>query len=105
MASLKHSQYRAVTKLYGYASIKLVEIEIKLYKGWHVDTYGKDGSLWSSPLRLLKLTSSTTMLLPSNNSVGSLPESELHDRLRLNKLVMPSHMQQFVSFCHEVVSP
>ncbi|GJM90235.1 hypothetical protein PR202_ga06496 [Eleusine coracana subsp. coracana] len=72
------------------------------------------------------------MLLPSNNFVGGLPESELHDRLRLNKRVrfpsdgemlpsrpmeasemfvtspfalevMPSHMQQFVSLRHEVV--
>ncbi|TVU33424.1 hypothetical protein EJB05_25241 [Eragrostis curvula] len=93
-----------------------------------------DGSLWRSPWRLLKLTSSATMLLCNNNSAGIWPESELCDRLRLSKLVrlprdgemlpsrpmeasevsvtrpsvsqvMPSHMQQFVSFCHKVVRP
>lgn len=94
-----------------------------------------DGSLWRSPFRLLKLTSKTTMLLDNNSSSGRSPESELHDRLRLNMLVrfpsdademrpsrlmeaseisltassasqmMPFHMQQFVSFLQEAVRP
>jgi hypothetical protein len=93
-----------------------------------------DGSSRRSPFRLLKLTSKTTMLLDNNSSDGRSPESELHDRLRLNKLVrfpsdgeinpsrpmeaseisltaslasqmMPFHTQQFVSFLQEAVRP
>jgi len=93
-----------------------------------------DGSLWRSPFRLLKLTSKTTMLLDHNSSAGRPPESELHDRLRLSRLVMlpsdgeirpsrpmeaseisvtapsasqviPFHVQQFVPFLQEVLRP
>ncbi|PVH65616.1 hypothetical protein PAHAL_1G038600 [Panicum hallii] len=95
---------------------------------------GVDCSSWNSPLSLLKLTSRTIMLLDSSSSSGNPPESELPERLSLNRLVrlpsegdmcpsrpreaiemsmtapsilqmMPSHKQQFVSFCHEVGRP
>uniref|UniRef100_A0A0D9YMH4 Uncharacterized protein n=1 Tax=Oryza glumipatula TaxID=40148 RepID=A0A0D9YMH4_9ORYZ len=58
-----------------------------------------------SPLRRLKLTSRTTMLPEDISSAGRPPDRELYDRLRRDKLVMPSHTQQFVPFCHDMAMP
>ncbi|KAF7083631.1 hypothetical protein CFC21_087397 [Triticum aestivum] len=45
------------------------------------------GSSLRSPVRWLKLTSRTTMLLDDTNSSGKPPDSELRDRLRWRRLV------------------
>uniref|UniRef100_A0A0D9YMJ0 Leucine-rich repeat-containing N-terminal plant-type domain-containing protein n=1 Tax=Oryza glumipatula TaxID=40148 RepID=A0A0D9YMJ0_9ORYZ len=52
------------------------------------------------------LTSRMAMLLDDINSInGSSPESELCDRLRRSRPVIPSHVQQSVSFCHDTARP
>uniref|UniRef100_A0A0E0M5R5 Uncharacterized protein n=1 Tax=Oryza punctata TaxID=4537 RepID=A0A0E0M5R5_ORYPU len=90
----------------------------------------EDGSSPSPPVRRLKLTSRTTMLLDDTNSSGKPPDSELWDKLRHTKLVrsprdgempleasetsatvpsllqvMPSQEQQSVLLCHDAVRP
>jgi hypothetical protein len=94
----------------------------------------EDGSSLSPPIRWLKLTSRTTMLLDDTNSSGKPPDRELRDKLRLRKLVslprdgetlpsrpldaretsatalfasqvMPSQAQQSVSFRHDAPMP
>uniref|UniRef100_A0A0E0G1E0 Uncharacterized protein n=1 Tax=Oryza nivara TaxID=4536 RepID=A0A0E0G1E0_ORYNI len=57
------------------------------------------------PLRWLKLTSRTTMLPEDISSAGRPPVSELYDRLRCDKLVMPSHAQQSMPFRHDMAMP
>ncbi|KAM3240134.1 hypothetical protein ACQJBY_053678 [Aegilops geniculata] len=86
------------------------------------------------PVRRLKLTSRTRMLLDDTNSSGKPPDSEFRDRLRRKSLVrlprngemgpsrpreasetsvtflswlqvIPSHVQQSVSCCHDAVRP
>jgi len=47
------------------------------------------GSSCRDPLRLLKLTSRTTMLPDDMISQGKAPDSELPDRLRRDKLARP----------------
>uniref|UniRef100_A0A0E0CFU2 Uncharacterized protein n=1 Tax=Oryza meridionalis TaxID=40149 RepID=A0A0E0CFU2_9ORYZ len=45
-------------------------------------------------------------MLPEDiSSAGRPPDRELYDRLRRDKLVMPSHTQQFVPFCHDMAMP
>uniref|UniRef100_A0A0E0CFT8 Uncharacterized protein n=1 Tax=Oryza meridionalis TaxID=40149 RepID=A0A0E0CFT8_9ORYZ len=46
-----------------------------------------------------------TMLPEDINSAGRPPDRELYDRLRRDKLVMPSHTQQSVPFCHNMAMP
>uniref|UniRef100_A0A0E0NA19 Protein kinase domain-containing protein n=1 Tax=Oryza rufipogon TaxID=4529 RepID=A0A0E0NA19_ORYRU len=64
-----------------------------------------------SPLRRLKLTSRTTMLPEDINSAGRLPDRELYDRLRRDRLVSsPSDgdafpQQQSMPFCHDMAMP
>ncbi|XBH61686.1 hypothetical protein VPH35_116081 [Triticum aestivum] len=94
----------------------------------------EDGSSLSPPVRRLKLTSRTMMLLDDTNSSGKPPDSELHDRLRRNKpvrfprncemdpsipreanktsltvllglQVIPSQVQQSVSFRQDAARP
>uniref|UniRef100_A0A0D9VCC3 Uncharacterized protein n=1 Tax=Leersia perrieri TaxID=77586 RepID=A0A0D9VCC3_9ORYZ len=94
----------------------------------------EDGSSCISPLRPLKLTSRTTMLLDTINSSGKPPDNELWDRLSRNRpvrlprdgeicpsrpleasetsvtvpsvlQVIPSHVQQSVAFRHETARP
>ncbi|KAM3240145.1 hypothetical protein ACQJBY_053688 [Aegilops geniculata] len=94
----------------------------------------EDGSSLRAPVRRLKLTSRTMMLLDDTNSSGKPPDSELHDRLRRSKpvrfprngeidpsrpreasetsvtvllrlQVIPSQVQQSVSLRHDSVRP
>ncbi|KAK3156040.1 hypothetical protein QOZ80_2AG0102010 [Eleusine coracana subsp. coracana] len=45
-------------------------------------------------------------MLPDDiSSDGRPPERELYDRLMRNKLVMPSHSQQSVPSCHDMLTP
>uniref|UniRef100_A0A0A9DLL8 Uncharacterized protein n=1 Tax=Arundo donax TaxID=35708 RepID=A0A0A9DLL8_ARUDO len=93
-----------------------------------------DGSSCRSPLRRLKLTSRTMMLLDDISSSGRPPDSMLWDRLRRSRPVSsprdaeicpsrplevreisvtvlsalqatPSHVQQSVPFCHDNPRP
>jgi len=94
----------------------------------------EDGSSLRPPVRRLKLTSRTMMLLAETNSSGKPPDSELYDMLRHNRpvrlprngemdpsrpreaskisvtvlfglQVIPSQVQQSVSLCHDAVRP
>uniref|UniRef100_A0A0E0JVP6 Uncharacterized protein n=1 Tax=Oryza punctata TaxID=4537 RepID=A0A0E0JVP6_ORYPU len=120
---------RAVTYSRGDAATELVVAEVNNSKGWRADA--ESGR---SPLRWLKLISRTTMLPEDISSAGRPPESELYDKLRRDKLVssrsdgeifpsrpleareismttpsslqvMPSHAQQFTTFCHDMAMP
>ncbi|KAF7088820.1 hypothetical protein CFC21_091889 [Triticum aestivum] len=94
----------------------------------------EDGSSCSAPVRRLKLTSRTIMLLDDTNSSGKVPDSELRDRLRRKRpvrlptdgemdpsrpreasetsvtfltwlQVIPSHVQQSVLLRHDAARP
>uniref|UniRef100_A0A0D9YMI1 Uncharacterized protein n=1 Tax=Oryza glumipatula TaxID=40148 RepID=A0A0D9YMI1_9ORYZ len=84
----------------GDVATELVVPKIKNSKRWRIAAEGG-----RSPLRRLKLTSRTTMLPEDISSAGRPPDRELYDRLRRDKLVMPSHTQQFVPFCHDMAMP
>ncbi|KAI4977655.1 hypothetical protein ZWY2020_014209 [Hordeum vulgare] len=94
----------------------------------------EDGNSLRPPVRQLKLMSRTRMLLDDINFGGNPPDSEFWDRLRRKRLVrlprngemdplrprdasetsvtvlswlqvIPSHVQQSVSICHDAVRP
>uniref|UniRef100_A0A0E0G1G5 Uncharacterized protein n=1 Tax=Oryza nivara TaxID=4536 RepID=A0A0E0G1G5_ORYNI len=98
--SLEKSKGRTFTYSRGDVATELVVPKIKNSKRWRIAAEGG-----RSPLRRLKLTSRTTMLPEDISSAGRPPDRELYDRLRRNKLVMPSHTQQFVPFCHDMAMP
>uniref|UniRef100_A0A0D9VCD3 Uncharacterized protein n=1 Tax=Leersia perrieri TaxID=77586 RepID=A0A0D9VCD3_9ORYZ len=120
---------RLTGKERGYATKELVVSKIKNSKGWRADA-----ERGRCPLRWLKLTSRTVMLLGDISSSGKTPESELYDKLRCDKLVrspsdgeicplrplearetsmttpsplqvIPSHTQQSVPFPHDLEMP
>ncbi|WVZ77847.1 hypothetical protein U9M48_025662 [Paspalum notatum var. saurae] len=65
----------------------------------------EDLSSCKFPLRRLKLMSRTMMLLEDSSSIGMPPDSWLLDRFKRTSPVIPSHLQQSVSFSHEPVRP
>uniref|UniRef100_A0A0D3F0W8 Protein kinase domain-containing protein n=1 Tax=Oryza barthii TaxID=65489 RepID=A0A0D3F0W8_9ORYZ len=80
--SLEKSKGRTFTYSRGDVATELVVPKIKNSKRCRAAAEGG-----RSPLRRLKLTSRTTMLPEDINSAGRLPDRELYDRLRRDKLV------------------